>query len=230
MKAALLVSLMVLGAVSLRGGDRKPFELTTLMGETYHGCRIIKVTPEALTIIYDSGVSKVPFELLGDSWKELYHYDPEKAHEYAEQEEAKRKEAEARRLEALKVAEKPNDPQMSDLVKMEHQRQEFEAKMAKEQAEAAAKAAAVPPQLVPFPGDGTVPQNPPIGPVYTPGQTDVPMNGGVYYPPGYTTGNPYVYTPGYVYPPVVVVPPPRPPFRGPGLGMNRRPGRGPWQH
>jgi len=226
------MTLMLLGAVSLRAGDRKPFELTTLMGETYHGCRIIKVTPEALTIIYDSGVSKVPFELLGDSWRELYHYDPEKAHEYAEQEEAKRKEVEARRQEALKAMEKQKDQQLTDLMRMEQQRQEFEAKMAKEQAEAAAKAAATPPQLAPFPGDGPVPENPPIGQVYTPGQTSGTTSGGSYYPPGYTTGFPYVYGPGNVYPPSVVVPPSvRPPFRGPGMGMRRpgMPGRGPWQ-
>jgi hypothetical protein len=224
MKAAFLSLLVLLGAMPLHAGDRPSFELTTLMGETYHGCRIIKVTPAGLTITYDSGVAKVPFELLGDAWKDLYHYDPEKARVYEEHEEAKRQEAEARRKEQLAALEKQKNQQMTELMKTEHQREEFEAKLAREQAEAAARARQTPP-LAPYPPDGTVPQVPPISQVYTPGQTDTTMGGGgPGYPPAYNTGLPYVYTPGYVYPPAYVVPfAPRFPLRP---GMSRRPGPG----
>ena len=136
--------LILLSSVPLRAADRTPFELTTLLGETYHGCRILKVTPEAMTIVYDNGVSKVPFELLGDAWKELYHYDPDKAHEFAEHEEAKRQAAEERRREELKALDKQKNQQMTELLKSEHQRDEFEARLAKDQADAAAKATATP--------------------------------------------------------------------------------------
>lgn len=211
--------LIFLSATSLRAGERTPFELTTLLGETYHNCRILKVTPAALTVAYDSGVAKVPFDLLGDAWRDLYHYDPEKARNFMDREEEKRKQAEAKQKEHMRAVEEQRNQTMALLVKADKQREAMEAKLAKDQAEAAAKAAATPPSLAPYPGDPAVPQNPPITNIYTPNQ---PVTGGGY-PPAYDAGSGYSgggypyggYVPGYVYPPVIVTP--RPPMRGPGM-------------
>ncbi len=45
MKTAILSMLMMLSTMTLRASDKTSFDLTTLLGETYHNCRIIKVTP-----------------------------------------------------------------------------------------------------------------------------------------------------------------------------------------
>jgi hypothetical protein len=204
--------------MNLRAGDRTPFDLTTMLGETYHNCRILKVTPAALTVAYDNGVAKVSFDLLGDAWKDLYHYDPEKARRFLDREEEKRRQAEAKLRERMRAIEDQRNEHMSELVKLDKQREALEAKVAKEQADAAAKAASTPPALAPYPGDPAVPQNPPISNIYTPNQ---PVTGDGY-PPAYNAGSgyqgssyPFGYTPGYVYPPTIARP--RPPMRGPGF-------------
>jgi hypothetical protein len=237
MKTALFSMLMLLSTMALRAADRNTFDLTTLLGETYHGCRIIKVTPAALTVAYDNGVSKVSFELLGDSWRELYHYDPDKAREYAEREEAKRQQAEARLREIKYGIEQARNQQMNELIKAERDREALENKLVKEQSDADAKAdpdakaaPAAPPQppvLAPFPGDPVIPQNPPISNIYTPGQATTGVDPGQTSPGVNTTGSstggyPFSYGTGYVYPPMVF--PPRPPFRGPGMGRRGGPG------
>lgn len=231
MKGALLAVLAVMGMMPLHAADRTPFELTTLLGETYHNCRIIKATPAGLTVVYDAGVAKVPFEILGDTWRDLYHYDPEKARRYNEHEEAKRIEGEARLRKVQHSIEVQRNKQMNALVKAEAEREAMETRLLKEQAEAAAKAsgsaappASSPPPPAPFPGD-PVPVGAPISNPYTPNQpvtsetsvgtTGVDWTTGNVYTGGYV---PYVYTPGYV------VPPPR--MRPPLNNLNGFPSRG----
>src|ERR1700755_779728 len=122
MKGALLAMLIFLSTTSLRAGERTPFELTNLLGETYHNCRILKVTPAALTVAYDNGVAKVPFDLLGDAWRDLYHYDPEKARNFMDREEEKRKQAEEKQKEHMRAVEEQRNESMALLVKADKQR------------------------------------------------------------------------------------------------------------
>src|SRR5438046_975889 len=100
MKFSLLLALISLSATALRavdGEDQKPFELTTLLGETFHACRIIKATPEAITVAHDKGVTKVPFDNLRDEWKVLFHYTPAKAREFLKEEQQRLAAAEVKR-------------------------------------------------------------------------------------------------------------------------------------
>jgi len=50
----------------------QPFQLKTKQGETYRDCRILKVTPESITVMHESGVAKVRFDKLDAEWKEKH--------------------------------------------------------------------------------------------------------------------------------------------------------------
>lgn len=105
MKTTVLLVLMMMSATGLRslgGDDQKPFDLTTLLGETFERCRIIKVTPDAITVTHDRGVSKIPFENLDDGWKKRFHYSQEKAGAFRKEEEARRVLADEIRRQARK--------------------------------------------------------------------------------------------------------------------------------
>lgn len=192
----------------LRAEGEKPFELTTLLGETYHRCHLIKATPAALTVSHESGVSKVPFQILSDTWREKFHYDEEKAREFEKEEADKRQVAEARRQKLIKERDKELNTQMKQL-------SATEKKQAEEEAQRIANRT---PALAPFPGDPVnqvvtrteivVPPVSVLGTPYTPNYTNrsqtyvLPYDasgGGYYvYPNGGTVivpqGNPYCPT------------------------------------
>lgn len=163
MKTAVLLALIFVGMTGLpaSGGDnQKPFELTTLLGETFHGCRIIKATPESITVSHESGVSRIPFENLNDEWKNRFHYSPEKASAFQKEEAARRSLAEEKRRQAQKDLEKANSRQMAERVAAEGRwllkLQEAIVQQQVEAATAAAFAAPTQPGLrVPAPGDPT---------------------------------------------------------------------------
>ncbi|MFZ4768126.1 MAG: hypothetical protein ACOYMN_24525 [Roseimicrobium sp.] len=108
MKMTLLLMVTAWFVASLQGVEppkeqTKPFDLTTTLGETYKNCRIIKATPEALTIVHDGGVAKLKLAYLDDEWRKKFDYDPVAAREFAASEEEKRAAAEAKRAELARA-------------------------------------------------------------------------------------------------------------------------------
>ncbi len=194
---------------ALEPEKQKPIELTTLLGETYHNARIIKSTPDAITVVHDAGVSKVSFESLGDEWRKMFNYDADKAREFQKKEEAKILTAEDNRKKAQKEREDQASKLMSELALRESQRKEFEAKLARQQAESAPKTT-----VLSSTTEVVVPPTTPITQVYTPGYTRgqnvqsttiiegtifTPGDGRLYYfNPG--CGGPIYYTPSYTIP------------------------------
>jgi hypothetical protein len=181
MKTVLMLTL-ALSAMLLTGAQAapeeeagKPFQLTTLTGDKYKNCRILKVTPEAMTVMHDAGVSKISFEILSDEWRTKFRYDPAKAEEFAKVEEQRAKEAAEKREVAMKKQQLREEEQMDILMARERQR------LAAEKATAELGPPLAP---APLPGDATpqlgttgtsqpveevVPSLSPITQVYTPG-------------------------------------------------------------
>jgi hypothetical protein len=205
MKLQLLILSMFLAwfyPSGLRADNQKPFELTTLLGETYHRCHLIKATPAALTVSHDSGVSKVSFDLLDDTWREKFHFDPDKAREFEKEEQEKKLVAEERRQRLIKERDKQLNSQMKQLTVAEKQR------LLAQEAEEAKRAASTP-ALAPFPGDPinqvvsrteiVIPPVSVLGTPYTPNSSNrsqsyiLPYDSGVYN--GYSGGSGPVYVP-----------------------------------
>ena len=213
----------------LRGGEleKNPtFDLTTIYGETFHGCRIYKVTPATVDVVYDSGVAKIKFEVLDESWREHFHYDPEKARAYQERQVARDKVATAK-LNELRKKQEAAQAKMLQLVASMQQKQ-AEADLQRQQAQTDTDVVtddATPlPPLAPYPGDPSappppapaagaqppygplVPPLPPLGPVYTPGSTSPPPGvvndpfAGSTYDPFAPYSGGYVIIGGYRYP------------------------------
>jgi hypothetical protein len=199
----------------------KPFELTTLTGQTYKNCRVIKALPDAITVVHDGGVAKVSFENLSEAWRTKFNYDPIKAVAFMEEEEEKQAELRRKEKKLQDEREYAEEVRLSDLAKLEAERAKF--------AEAQAR---TPESLAPMPGESTitpvpvvqtevvVPPFTPISHVYTPGlnrsQTYILRDGGGYYP-GYPIGTPIYVNPGYpagYCPPGVHYPQTRPILRG----------------
>ncbi len=190
--------LLVLMGVALRGAEpdkQKPMELTTLLGETFHNARIIKATPDAITVVHDAGVSKVSFEILDAEWKKMFNYDAEKAREFQRQEEDRRLLAEESRKKSQKEYETQTSKQMDELALRESQRAELDAKLAR-QYESARRTPALTATT-----EVAVPTAPPITQVYTPGYTrgkgvqSTIINEGTIFTPG--DGSLYYFNSGY---------------------------------
>jgi hypothetical protein len=207
MKTVLMLTL-ALSAMLLSGMQAapeeetgKPFQLTTLTGDTYKNCRILKVTPETMTVMHDAGVSKISFENLSDEWRTKFRYDPAKAEEFARAEEQRAKEAAEKREVAMKKQQLREEEKMDILVARERQRLA---------AEKAAAELGPPLAPAPLPGDATpqlgtgasqpveeiVPSLSPITQVYTPGAGTYRQYGrdryGYLYSGFYGYGYPYV--------------------------------------
>lgn len=226
MKALFQLLLVIWGVTVLRAAEpviQKPIELTTLLGETYHNARIIKATPDAITVVHDAGVSKVSFESLSDEWKKMFHYDADKAREFQKQEEIKRQVAEENRKNVQKEYEDKTNKQMAELALRERQRMEFEAKLARQQAESAPKTSGLTSTT-----EVVVPLTTPITQVYTPGYTrgqgvqSTIINEGTIFTPG--DGRLYYINPGYINPgysgPVYYTPPYTIPYCPPGVNVH----------
>ncbi len=214
MKYLLMTVLGLLIISGVRAADNaegpKPFDLTTLLGQTYKNCHIMKATPEALTLVHDNGVSKVSFEQLSDEWKLKFSYDPAKAKEFALAESVKRQEIEDKKKAANAVRERKESEEIAKLTAIEKKRLDEEAVRVKEQADAAKAAPPIPfakPQVTAT-TEVVVPAFAPISQVYSPGGSTsqryiINGGGGGYYQSGYSgynTGTTYVYPPVYGYP------------------------------
>lgn len=226
MKFLLLLVMALIATSALRASDAdeaKPFTIQTILGETFRNCHVIKVTPAALTLSHDYGVIKIPFTLLGDEWKKVFRYDPDKAREFEKQEQKQRQLAEEKARALNHERERRENKHMAELVELERQQLAEQARREKEWQEAVARQAAAgtagtAPPLAPFPGDPkmqgvvtttevVVPPVTPIGTPYTPGVSKsqtyvypnsagyyvVPGNGGVFITPG--AGYPNTYCP-----------------------------------
>lgn len=214
MKSLLMVMaslLMMSGVWAADNEGQKPFDLTTLLGQTYKNCTIMKATPEALTIVHDNGVSKISFEQLSDEWKQKFNYDPARAKEFATAEDARRQEMEAKKKAMNEEREKQESENMAKLAEAENKRLKEEALRVKEQADAAKAAPMVgPPSVnqVTATTEAVVPAFTPISQTYSPGtstsQRYIIHDGAGYYQSGYSSG--YGYGSTYVYPPVYAYP------------------------
>jgi len=106
MKRALPLILLCLAA--------RAEDLTTTEGKVYKEVTIRKVEPDGLAIMHAEGMAKVPFTKLSQEIQKKHGYDPEKAKEFAEKQEATRKATEdgidkglAEQARAKKAEEKP---------------------------------------------------------------------------------------------------------------------------
>lgn len=156
---AMPILLLVLVANFLLGAGidpSQPFTLTTLLGETYRGCRLVKVTPEALTISHENGVTKIPFENLGDDWKKRFSYTPEKARAFQKEEAERIAAIEAQRKKAREENDRIQSRQMAEMALAESNRLRMDEAIARQRAEAAAAAALAgnmqPGLMTPLPG------------------------------------------------------------------------------
>jgi hypothetical protein len=228
MKTILVPLVIVALAAMLHAVDTsKPFDLTTMLGEKFKNCHITKVTPDGLTIVHDGGVARISFAILDDEWKQQFNYDPEKAREYAKEQDEKRAAAEASRAEMAKQRKLEEEKRMEELAAAERKRSEDDARALKEYQESLKSAATPATPLAPLPGDATpnlnmiapqpimqtevvVPTLTPVGDPYAPqrirSQTYVypdGYHGGYYhgYPYGYYPYQPVYRTYGYPYTP-----------------------------
>lgn len=192
MKALLvLVMLMTASVAAAQAAEPedpeagKPFVLTTLGGETYKNCRIMKVTPAAVTVMHEGGIAKIPFELLDETWRKKFHFDPARAQAFNETQTEQNKKAEEARLAAVKQRREEELRYMEQLQALEK----------RQRAEEEATTLLGPPLApAPLPGDPTpqlgteiyveeaVPAMAPLGQVYTPGAGTYRMYGRDRYP------------------------------------------------
>lgn len=242
MKSTLLasifgVALSSMGLMAEEPALDQPFMLKTTFGDTYHNCRVLKVTPETVTIMHELGVTKIGLELLSPDLQKKLQYDPVKAREFAKAEATKRESEAAHQRELKAKRDQEQRALMSDLAAREKAEVEAEAKRAREHAEALKLATA------PAATGGTapvmqtevvVPAMAPITQVYSPGanrsRTFTTRDGITYYGDGaayspWYGGYPYVY--GY---PVVRPAPPCPPLapqpRSSGISGSIKVGNG----
>jgi hypothetical protein len=197
---ALLTGVLLSGAAANPPADGSPksdlFKVTTSYGDTYHNCKVLKLTPEAVTLMHEQGVTKIGLELLPPELQKKFDYQPEKAREYALAEQVKKEKAEAAAAVLKEKRDRAAEEQMAALAAAE-----------KARAEAAANLP-LPPSVA-RQGNFDLPTNAPIHEVYTPGgdrRYGSSYRDGYYYP---WTGNysTYYYQPQVHTYPVIVRPP-----------------------
>ena len=59
-------------------------EIVTLEGQRFERCRVTVVEPDGITVRHGTGVAKLPFESLPESYRIQYDYDAERARLYAD--------------------------------------------------------------------------------------------------------------------------------------------------
>ncbi|MEZ0388817.1 MAG: hypothetical protein ACAI34_17215 [Verrucomicrobium sp.] len=227
MKFSLLVlaaGVLASGSLAAEPEGTSPLiKLTTIYGDTYQNCRVLKVTPETVTVMHQQGVTKIGLELLPADLQKKFNYDPARAREYAATERVKQELAQARAQELKEKRDRAEEARMAALLAEEKRLLEVAAQREKAIAEAAAPAR----PLGPMPGDPTpalgsaqpapvmlpteelVPVTAPITQIYTPGQNQsyrylqrnsgytIPWYGGGY--GGYGYGYDFGYGYGYGY-------------------------------
>ncbi|MEY4482933.1 MAG: hypothetical protein RL693_385, partial [Verrucomicrobiota bacterium] len=218
--------LMLSGMWAADDAAQKPFDLTTLLGQTYKNCTIMKATPEALTLVHDSGVSKISFEQLSDEWKQKFNYDPAKAKEFAVAEDARRQEIEAKKKALNAEREKKESENIANLAEAEKKRLAEEALRVKAEADLAKAAPMVGPPVnqVTMTTEAVVPAFTPISQAYAPGtstsQRFIIRDGAGFFHSGSSSG----FGSGFGCPPIYggfpisggfVCPPPQPICRPP---------------
>ena len=90
--------------------------ITTLSGETYKRCKILRVEPDGLSILHSKGVTKLDFQDLPDGIRLNYRYDPIKANAYQRDIERRRAFARMSEEEQLAVIIEHGDRKLAALV------------------------------------------------------------------------------------------------------------------
>ncbi|MEY5013329.1 MAG: hypothetical protein RLZ22_535 [Verrucomicrobiota bacterium] len=90
--------------ISAEGSDIKPSSITTTDGTTYLSARVVKVEPDGIRIIHESGSCKILFSKLPQDIQKQYSYDQEKAQQYKQA--IAEKEAQDERLRLKNEAQK----------------------------------------------------------------------------------------------------------------------------
>lgn len=91
----MLSLLTVVLVVTSYAEEEKIPEIKTSSGKTYHDVRVTKVTPCEISIMHESGVTRIPLKDLPDDLKTKFGYDPVKAAEFQKQASAKAAQNEA---------------------------------------------------------------------------------------------------------------------------------------
>lgn len=231
MKTTLLALLSGVLVATASAGDLadftgQPFKLTTNFGDTYYGCRVVKVTPETVTIMHEQGVTKIGLDLLSPDLQKKFNYDPLKAREYARAEQEKKDQEVARARSLKEKRDREERTMMAGLMAAEKRQLQEQADREQARRDAARTATQPTQPLAAMPGDPTpllgspapaaavmqvesaVPTFAPITEVYSPesnrNRRYLSRDNGYYYPwyPGYGYGAGYGYGSdyGYTYP------------------------------
>ncbi len=75
-------ALALSAAVSATAGESGTLTISTVTGQTYQNCRVLKAYPHALAFAHSRGIAQVTFTQLAPEWREKYHYDEAAATAY----------------------------------------------------------------------------------------------------------------------------------------------------
>ncbi len=162
MKAVTLAVLFALPIMPVLAETQSPFvaSITTVYGETFKNCQIIKATPAALTVVHDNGVAKLGFDLLNAHWRTAFKYDPREARKFVAQEAEERRETEILRKQLNERREREEERFLAEIAEEESRRVAEQDAREREMAEQAAQAMAesreqnaLLPSLEPLPGE-----------------------------------------------------------------------------
>jgi hypothetical protein len=59
-------------------------DITTQNGKVYKNCKITRIEPDGITVVYASGIAKIAFADLSEEYRTKYGYTPEKAKAYSQ--------------------------------------------------------------------------------------------------------------------------------------------------
>jgi hypothetical protein len=74
-----LLAAFLLGLLGDHGPLLHAEDWTTTDGKVYKGVKVMKLEPDAVTILYSEGGALVPLATLSPDLQEKFHYDPDKA-------------------------------------------------------------------------------------------------------------------------------------------------------
>ncbi len=57
--------------------------ITTISGTAYERCKVTRVEPDGISVMYAKGIAKIPFTDLPESYRQEYGYDPARAEDYS---------------------------------------------------------------------------------------------------------------------------------------------------
>jgi len=79
--------------------------ITTLSGTVYERCKITRIEPDGISVMYAKGIAKIPFTDLPEEYQKEHGYDPERAEEYSHAAARSRADARQRQQELAQRAQ-----------------------------------------------------------------------------------------------------------------------------